>query len=241
MLKIGTFNILNTSCRYSEREPLIKEAIQSMNCDVLGVQEVNEKNLETLSCAGYKIKLGRLPVPMTKSVEPCFRIDGNAIIYREDFEEIEYRELVYAKADRMAQLLVLSDKGKQFVVVNTHLDHLDEDKRKSESIELLKWVEEYFDKPVFITGDFNFQPWYPCYPLYSENFTSTYCAVHGREPILTFPTGLMGPNADPDRWGCYDYVWFRNAKALEAGTVTLHSNINLFPSDHFPVWGQLSY
>jgi mRNA deadenylase 3'-5' endonuclease subunit Ccr4 len=39
-LRVATYNILNTSDRYDEREKLLKNNLYELNADVLGLQEV---------------------------------------------------------------------------------------------------------------------------------------------------------------------------------------------------------
>jgi mRNA deadenylase 3'-5' endonuclease subunit Ccr4 len=40
MVRIGTYNILNTKDRYLEREHLLKQNLYEMNADIIGLQEV---------------------------------------------------------------------------------------------------------------------------------------------------------------------------------------------------------
>jgi mRNA deadenylase 3'-5' endonuclease subunit Ccr4 len=74
-IRVGTFNILNTSCRYQERKELVRDTIKQMDCDVLGLQEINyNENLELFDLETYNLYFASLPTPMLKS-EPEFRID----------------------------------------------------------------------------------------------------------------------------------------------------------------------
>lgn len=49
-LRVATYNILNTSDRYEEREQLLKKNIYELNADVIGMQEVafGSKQLDEL-------------------------------------------------------------------------------------------------------------------------------------------------------------------------------------------------
>jgi endonuclease/exonuclease/phosphatase family metal-dependent hydrolase len=49
-IRVATYNILNTSDRYEERERLLKENLYELNADVIGLQEVafGSKQLDEL-------------------------------------------------------------------------------------------------------------------------------------------------------------------------------------------------
>ena len=48
--------------------------------------------------------------------------------------------------------------GKIFTHANTHLDHSNSDVRSAQVTYLDKYVKEFTDSPLIVTGDFNFQP-----------------------------------------------------------------------------------
>lgn len=66
-LKISSFNILNTHRYYKERIPLIKRAIDEMNVDIIGLQEINyEGNKEIYIHPDYEFKFS----PLVESMGP---------------------------------------------------------------------------------------------------------------------------------------------------------------------------
>ena len=209
ILRIGTFNILNTSVRYSERKNYITQAIQDMNCDILGLQEVNlTGNMDALNFSHYRFEFIPLPNPMFKD-DPNFRIDGNALLIKNDIEIIEKHSLVYSNNLRVAQILKVKKNNSEFVIANTHLDYLSEETRETQVNELLNFLTNFEDFPIVLTGDFNFTPTSRLYEIMTCRFKSSHFACHNFEPELTFKTGLKGEYLDQNTDRCIDYVWLR--------------------------------
>lgn len=136
-IKVGSFNILNTSCRYSERKHLISRVIGEMNCDFLGLQEINfQGNCDLLSLPHYTTKLVELPTPMTKD-DPEFRIDGNASLIKSQFPVFDDDVLTFSSFVRVAQKFRCTVGNSDVYLVNTHLDHLLESTRLVQVQELI--------------------------------------------------------------------------------------------------------
>ncbi|OMJ92191.1 hypothetical protein SteCoe_5063 [Stentor coeruleus] len=240
-LKIGTFNILNTSCRYEERKIELKRTLSELKCDIIGLQELNfQINPELFDLSTYTIKFVALPNPMLKS-EPEFRIDGNGVLIKNDIEILEEHRLVYKNNLRVAQILKLQKQNQAFIFVNTHLDHLSESIREQQLRELMQALKPYYDYPIICTGDYNFLPEVNNYKLMSKEFISAYFQIHDKEPMITFPTGLYGPYADIESYGCFDYIWIRGAKAISAEVYRDCGNQQIWASDHYPVYGEIEF
>lgn len=240
-LKIGTFNILNTSCRYEERKVELKRTLSELNCDILGLQELNfQVNRELFDLSSYTLKCVALPHPMLKS-ESQFRIDGNGVLIKNDIEILEEHRLVYKNNLRVAQILKLQKQNHTFIFVNTHLDHLSELIREQQLLELLDVLKNYNNYPIICTGDYNFIPEVHNYKLMSNEFRSAHFQVHGKEPQITFPTGLFGPYTDIESYGCFDYIWLRGAKAVSAEVFRDCGSQQVWASDHYPVFGEIEF
>jgi endonuclease/exonuclease/phosphatase family metal-dependent hydrolase len=236
-LRVGTFNILNTSCRYDERKEYIRRSIQEMNCDVIGLQEINLiGNSDVLNSIDYDLHFAPLPRPMLNH-EPNFRIDGNGVLLRKEIEIVESSSLIYFNNLRNAQFLKLKKENTEFVVVNTHLDHLSDSIRQRQLGEMLNKCKEYENLPIICTGDYNFDPDSNCYKIMSSAFTSTYHYCNKKEPELTFPTGLSGDNADKEPYGCLDYIWCKgNTRPEQAVLFTNCGQKDVWASDHYPLY-----
>lgn len=235
-IRVGTFNILNTSCRYQERKELVRDTIKQMDCDVLGLQEINyNENLELFDLETYNLYFASLPTPMLKS-EPEFRIDGNAILMKKSFEVVSELKLVYSNQQRIAQILKVRKGEFEFFVVNTHLDHLSDSVRMNQVVELLECLLKASCDTCVCTGDYNFLPFDAPYYEIGKVFKSACFTLMNKEPQITFPTGLIGKFADIDEYGCFDYVWYKGQIVPTACSVVRNcGNGSIWASDHYPV------
>ena len=241
-IRLGTFNILNTSCRYLERKDLIVNSIKEMNCEILGLQEINfEENSKILQNDEYNLEFVSLPTIAT-DIEPEFRIDGNALLIKKDIEIMERHKLVYSINEEVAQILKLRKQNYEFIAVNTHLDYLTDATREIQLRELLKFLENFYEFPIICTGDYNFTPDSIPYAIMREQFNSIYLYCNKKEPEITFPTGLLGEFADIDECGCFDYLWFRgNIKPTHAEVYRNCGVKEVWASDHYPLFCDLEF
>lgn len=239
IIRVGTFNILNTSCRYQERKNLVSETIRMMNCDILGLQEINYNgNLELFDLETYNLYFSPLPTPMLKS-EPEFRIDGNAILIKKSFEVLSEFNLVYSSQQRVAQILKVRKGEFEFLLVNTHLDHLSDSVRMTQVAELSNYLSKLSAEAFVCTGDYNFLPNSTPYNEMSKMFNSSSFTLFNKEPQLTFPTGLIGKFADTNQYGCFDYIWHRGQISPTTYSVIRDCGSNsLWASDHYPVMAE---
>jgi len=239
IISVGTFNILNTSCRYQERKALVSETIRFMNCDILGLQEINyDGNLELFDLETYNFYFSPLPAPMLKS-EPEFRIDGNAILIKKSFEVLSELKFVFSSQQRVAHILQVKKDNWVFFVVNTHLDHLSDIVRMTQVVELSEYLSKIPGNAFICTGDYNFLPNSTPYNEMSKMFSSASFTLFNKEPQLTFPTGLIGKFADTNQYGCFDYIWHRGEILPSAYSVVRDcGSDSLWASDHYPVMAE---
>mmetsp|Transcript_10799 Transcript_10799/g.21141 ORF Transcript_10799/g.21141 Transcript_10799/m.21141 type:complete len:248 (-) Transcript_10799:3265-4008(-) len=240
-LKVATFNILNTSCRYPERKPLITETLEGLDCDIIGLQEVNfQSNIEDISLPGYTVIKGQSREPIFRATEPDFRIDGNCMLIKENIRVIRDHTLVFSTVNRCALLVWVEFQGVEVICVSVHLDAKDVNKRLTEIQELLAFLDDYTGIPTLIVGDFNSKPGSVPYTLMSQTHVSAYKQALGEEPILTFPTGLMGEHAVIAYNLTLDYIWMKGPwTSTSAGIACSYADLNLFASDHYAVKAEL--
>jgi endonuclease/exonuclease/phosphatase family metal-dependent hydrolase len=241
MVRVGSFNVLNTSCRYQQRKSLIRQAIREMQCDVIGIQEVNiEENPREFELEEYQMFTVLLPQPMLKA-DPSFRIDGNCLLVKKDWKVLQESRFVYSDQQRVAQILKISKNDVSFTVVNTHLDHLSDVTREIQLKELLEHLFSLELENIVCTGDFNFLPDSRPYEIISKFFTSASFKANGKEPQITFPTGLIGEYADVDEYGCFDYIWVRGNVSVNSCMVFRScGGGDLWASDHYPLYTDLT-
>jgi len=135
---------------------------------------------------------------------------------------------------RMVTWVRFADRrtGKEFVAVNTHLDHRSEQARQRGAALLRDRVND-FGVPVVLTGDFNSPAGSMSYDilvsgaglvdtwLAATERTPLYATFHGYKPLV--PDGIR-----------IDWILVRDVSVRSAGinTFTLDGR---FPSDHLPV------
>lgn len=90
---------------------------------------------------------------------------------------------------------------------------------------MIAWVERQHDLTsndlIVIAGDFNANPDSGTYKLFESNgYKSVHKVVHGKEPNLTFPTGLKAPWMDEDPAGTFDYIFIKGKHTVNSAKVT---------------------
>lgn len=239
-LRVATWNLRNVADRWPERRPVLVEAFRALAPELCGLQEValrGERQDDLLAGA-----LGGHPRQLAAE-SPRFPGFGNAIIAARG--EVLAHEVVDLGLGRVAQrALVALPGGLALWFANTHLHHPPgaHDERAEQVRRLLAWLEAAPRADAdMVAGDFNARPGEPAYRAMVEaGFASAYAAVHGREPEVTWPSGILAEGMDTDgEPGCLDYIWLRGRARSEAawlvGTEPAAWDATLFASDHFGV------
>jgi len=223
-LQLATFNIRNTTDRYEERLPHLREAITGLHADLAGFQEVNyvggqpQMIADAMGMPLEHIHLGALPtVYPLKDHDPTFRIDGNLIAATGPAANVLRHDILRLSDHRIAhRVLIQLPSGARLSYVNTHMHHeLDEtDVREYQARLILDWAksQDAHDGTVYsvVAGDFNTPPTEAAYSLIeAAGYTSCYKQVRGCEPERTFPSGLQAPTMDTDPPLTLDYIWIK--------------------------------
>lgn len=185
-LRVATYNILNTSDRYDEREGLLKKNLYELNADVVGLQEVafGPEQLDELvrprgrhgvehfgRTEGYKTYEAPFQMPEFHAEslpDPRARCDGNAILVDSHLTKggqykITKHEVLHLSAFLNCQRLELTlADGSRAHIVNLHLHDLvpEEQVRLHQAQNVVYWINKRA-KPedlVIIMGDFNALP-----------------------------------------------------------------------------------
>lgn len=239
-LRVATWNLRNVADRWPERRPLLAAAFRALAPDLCGLQEValtGERQDDLLAAT-----LGGHPRQLVAE-SPRFPGFGNAIIVGRG--EVLAHEVVELGLGRVAQrALVALPGGLAVWFVNTHLHHAPgaHAARAEQVRRLLEWLEEAPRADAeLVVGDFNTRPGEPAYrAMAAAGFASGYEAVHGEEPAVTWPSGIVADGMDTDgEPGCLDYAWLRGRARADAawlvGTEAAGWDGTLFASDHFGV------
>jgi len=232
-LRVGSFNILNGSCRYQERMPLVQKTLEEMSCDLVGVQEVH-KGLNLPYLPQENGLFFDVQSPLELYGEPTFHIDGNAVFYKSPLSPKSSQIYHFQTRNRCLGLVTFEVSTRPFHFCVAHFDYLGDEVAVREVHELLTFLAPYMNEDIVLVGDFNFTPESQAYALIRTHFRSAFVECYGREPVITFPTGLKGQYMDSGKSGTYDYIYLRGK--VQAVTAEIHGQRGgkgVWPSDHF--------
>jgi len=220
MLTVATLNVLDDLRHWEQRAPLIVEQFRARRPDVISLQEV--------SLATPEAPLGGARSTADWLAE---ELDGYTVLFSPSTDEpqsdtlamlvaveVETHDvLTFAEQGRRAQRARLRLGTERWTVVNTHLywHPFNEEPRVRQASELLAWIAD--DTPAVVCGDFNAMPDSRTLRMLGERLTSAHAALHGSEPLLTYPTNLRrGPGLRH---------WSRHAVLRTNGLVRLRRNV----------------
>lgn len=140
-----------------------------------------------------------------------------------------------AKCVRTATWAVMKHKksGKEFMFVNTHLDHMGEEARRNGMALIMSRIEKLNTSglPVVLTGDFNANPGSPVFAVLEGKMENTRIIAPKTDGISTF-----------NGWGkekrtmIIDHIYVSGFSSCpEYRTVTDKYGDRKFISDHYPI------
>jgi endonuclease/exonuclease/phosphatase family metal-dependent hydrolase len=235
-LHVATLNIRNLADRWNERLPLLLSDFAALQPDVVGLQEVvfvlEQDRL--IGAAGA----GHYRASRAWAGRPEY---GNAILTRAELVVSEPERLELSHG-RSAGRVVVAVDGARILFVNLHLHHEvpDDAIRDEQAGVVIDWLASAPATDVqVVVGDFNADPAEPAYArIGAAGFRSALLEANGREPDVTWPSGLQGPAIDTDgEPSCLDYIWVRGEATVVSARVVFDrpavDDPGLFPSDHF--------
>lgn len=250
-----TFNIRYDEALFNKGEPrptdwanrkiLQVELINTHQPDVIGMQEPHlhqVKYLDEQLPAYSWIGVGRADGKEKDEFNPIFyRNDKLTLEDSGTFWLSETPDKVSrswdAGYDRICTWILLECKKdkKQFYVFNSHFDSKGKDARVNSA----KLVNEKIkaraaDKPVYVTGDFNFQPKSEPYKALISQSLSDSKIIFENEP-----SGSEG-TFNSFRYGAthkrrIDFIFVNDKVEVKEYKVINYSKDGIYPSDHFPV------
>ena len=239
-LDVATLNLRNIADRWPERLPLLLADMAALQPDLLGLQEcvfaVGQDRL--LGAAGE----GRYEVHRGWAGRPEY---GNSVLIRGPLATAGGAAVERLELGRNRSALrvdVTIPGGGSLAMVVTHLHHLpaDEDAREAQARALVAWLDA---RPspggIIVVGDFNAEPVEAAYGVMTAaGFRSAHVEANGREPAVTWPSGIQAPGMDTDGDpGCLDYIWLRGPLRAVASRLAFDrpavGDPTLYPSDHF--------
>ena len=128
---------------------------------------------------------------------------------------------------------------KQFVFMNTHLDHIGTNAMQYGAELVAKRVQEIAgDLPVILTGDFNVTPdSAPCKAIKDGGFSDTRDAAAATDKGRTY----HGFSSGKEGISTIDYIFVKGDVKVKSFSVNRNMSDGHFPSDHFPVVALLEF
>ena len=252
-MKVLSFNVLcygNGENEWTKRIPLVVRTIRNEDPDAFGVQEAHNDWMKALK--------GAFPDYAYVGVG---RDDGKK---KGEFSAVFYKKDKYKKLDeghfwlsetpekagskgwdaaciRVCSWAKLQDKatGKQFVFMNTHLDHVGTTAmQKGAELIAARAAAIAPDLPVILTGDFNVTPESaPCKAVKDGGFTDARDLAARTDRSHTY----HGFTSGTEGYSTIDYVFVKGAVKVRSLRVNKKKLDAHFPSDHFPVIAELSF
>lgn len=244
-LRVATFNIRNITDRYEERRPLLGEAFESINADVIGLQEVIISDGGPGKPRQDDFLSSQLPGRHYKSLVSVHELRpyfSNAILCA--VGEISVHEELRLSTGRSAHRILVQVGGQTLWFANTHLHHVPGEPRVrvEQARAIVEWMEAApHADAAFVVGDFNTPPFEPAYDvMLSAGYRSAYRELHGTEPAVTWPSGIQATTMDTDGDpNCLDYIWYKGNVAVLSVNLAANqhppSDPTLYPSDHFAI------
>jgi endonuclease/exonuclease/phosphatase family metal-dependent hydrolase len=242
-LDVATLNIRNLADRWPERLGLLLADMAALQPDLMGLQECvyPMQQDRVIAAAGE----GRYGVFRGWANRPE---QGNSMLVREPLEARDVERLDLGRGRAAHRAVVALPGGSSVVFAVTHLHHVpaDEAARLEQATALAAWLDDAPRADArIVVGDFNAEPVEPAYArMVDAGYTSAHQAANGREPDVTWPSGLKAPMIDDDGDpGCLDYVWLSGAVRVESCRVVFDrphpEDATLYPSDHFGLSARL--
>lgn len=238
------FDIGKRSWQY--RADLIAKNIEQVKPTLIGMQEATPKQYEY-----YKDILIEYDSEITYRDKTPIR-EGCPIFYRKDLYTLVDKGSFWlsetpdkmskdwgAACYRICSYVILKDNaaGKQFVVFNTHLDHVSDLARIKGINVVLEKIKAFGGYPAIIMGDFNAEETSATYKAATENFDDVkylvdndfigHCTYQHYGKELNYPT--------------IDYFMISKSDFIVDGYEVITSTYDgVYPGDHFPIVTKLT-
>ncbi len=243
---VRCFNPLDRGKRsWFYRADLIMRGIKNAAPGVIGFQEVTKPqyNYLTYSLPEYdSVITYRDKTPNSEGCPVFYRTDLYNLVDKGTFWLSETPETMSkgwgAACYRVCSYTILEIKetGKQFVVFNTHLDHVSEEARINGIGVVLEKIKAFGSLPSVIMGDFNAYEDSVTYSRVTENFLDAKYQTENPPVGCTYQN--WGAALDT---GCIDYFMIsKTGMDVKSYKVITDTYDGVYSSDHFPIYTELT-
>lgn len=228
------------------RADLIAKNIEQVKPTIIGMQEATPKQYEYFKdvLAEYDSEIVyRDKTPIREGCPIFYRKDLYTLVDKGSFWLSETPDQMSkdwgAACYRICSYVILNDNAteKQFVVFNTHLDHVSDLARINGINVVLEKIKAFGGYPAIIMGDFNAEETSETYKAATENFDDVkylvdnqfigHCTYQNWGRELSYPT--------------IDYFMIsKSGFAVDSYEVITTTYDGVYPSDHFPIVTKLT-
>lgn len=251
-LKIITSNIRYENAHdgihaWENRRPLLQSIFTEFGPDILATQEGKEKQIKTL-VQGLPLKLvAEHRQWIEDRMYPCLYVNEERIKVL-DSGDIWLSETPYISGSvsfkstfprlctwmRIGHLI----NNQEYMVINTHLDHVLEETRLEQINVLIKEIQNLNTDsvPLILMGDFNDSPGSIIRKIILEKLDLKDPWIEEAIPEETTHHSFLGDKAEGSR---IDWILVPQAFAVQDIRLEKKSFNNIFPSDHYPLLATL--
>jgi len=232
------------------RRSVFSDAINSFEADLLGTQEGRRPQLKDLESLLPNLELADGHRDwITERMYPCIFFNPNKISVNRSgdiwLSETPYKAATKSFDSAFPRLCTwiegqFKENSQNFFYVNLHLDHLQSHTREGQANVMLSEIarQNTSNYPVFITGDFNESPGETVHKLILEkgpNLQDSWLTNGNEEEASHHKFG--NPSDDASR---IDWILIDKSVSVKSVYLYKENENNIFPSDHYPVFGEFS-
>jgi endonuclease/exonuclease/phosphatase family metal-dependent hydrolase len=234
--------------QWKNRTEKVYSLIRKYNPDLVGVQEALHNQMMDL-----KTNLPEYDFVGVGRDDGKEKGEYSAIFYKKDMYDIidqntfwlsETPEVPGSKSwdaaiTRVASWAMMKEKatGKTFVIVNTHFDHIGKAARANSALMIKKFVSQYKNSPVIITGDFNSQP--EELP-YQNMIAKSGNRIFDSRPVNSKAGTFCNFKVNSMECKTIDYIFHSSHWQTKKYLVIEDNDGAYYPSDHLPVTATLT-
>lgn len=251
-ITVATINLRNRSDRWSERRHLLVSQLMDAAPDLVALQEISFpigqgrwlRNQINVRLSGDGKRPYRLIQKRKRHLIKGYH-EGIGILTRLPVLYHDHVNLGYGgRLALRANIELPTRRHLDFVCTHLHHVYHDREARHEQVITLIGWLQGRRAAPLqVVAGDFNEVPDGLAIDYMKQSFRSAYEAVHGHEPLATYPTALVRPLPPQDGspgmgWsGCIDYIFVSSAvRRVRSADIFCDQpspdDDTLYPSDH---------
>lgn len=240
---VATLNVHGRADRWLARRPLLVSQLLEAQPQLIGLQEISLPIRQgNWLCNQLNVRLSGSEKEPYQLFQPRHRsllrrtVTSVAVLSR--LPVLYHEELLLGDGGRAAlrvHVELPSHKTMDFVSAQLHDVPYEQETRLEQAMRLAGWLHSYKHVPLqVVAGDLNEGPQGLAVGYLKQSFRSAYEAVHGREPLATYPTALR-PDVKPAQ--CLDYILVSTAvQSVRDTRIICHEpatdDRSLYPSDH---------